>query len=256
VDIAPGRSYGGAVTTPSDPQRQGQQPDPGRSGPGGYGDQPPYPGQYGGQQAPGQPYPGQQYGQQYGQQPYPEQQGQYGAPAGGGYPYNPYASQYPAGLDDAGPSPAPRPGIMVLSLVLLILSALPFLVGGVLLLLLQLDADTFPPEFGVDEALADAQLTFDTFLSAIRVVGAIMLVLALLYVTFAVLAFVGRNWARIVLTVMSVLFTLLLLLAVVGGASDPVSLIFTLLVLGAVVAGTVLLYLRASNQFFANPRRR
>jgi len=253
------------VSTPYDPQREGQQPEPGPYGggqqgqdgtqqPGQYGQPDPYtagqPGPYGQQPGPygAQPYPGQQHGEQ-------QYSGAYPAPSGPGYAYNPYGTPYPAGLGDSEVQPVVRPGIMVLSLVLFVLSTLPFLVAAAFLLLVPLDAQNIPPELLNSPELADAGVTPDLLISVLRVGGAILLVIALLYVLFAVLAFQGRNWARIVVTVLTAGFTLLLLSGV-AGAGDLASLVFLLLVLAASVAGTVILFLPDSSRFFASRRRR
>lgn len=313
-----GRLYGGAVSTPPDPQRGGpppeqdsasgsserpkdEQPDQQAGGatpqnqpqyqpqnpyaqPGQYGQQP---GQYGGQYGadqygqygqPGQPYQygsGQQpqygqapqYGQtpQYGQQqPGYGQQGPYGSqPYGSSYnyaaqpAYSPYGTSqpYPAGLDDRGVDGASRPGIMVLSLVLLILSALPFLLVGALALILA-TPDVIPPEVLNDPRFAEQGLTPELIVSAARVGGGIIAGLALLYVIFAVQAFRGRNWARVLVTVMTIGFALMLLLGLFGGtASDAGSLVFLVLVLAASVGGTVLMFMPAAAKFFAHPKR-
>jgi hypothetical protein len=280
------------VSTPSDPQRGDRQHDEGRQG-GQQGAQPGQPGPYA---APGQPsqygqygaagqhpygYPGHpgQYGQpgqpgQYGQ---PGQPGQYGEPSGyggqygqqgqaygaqGGYVYNPYGttpSTYPAGLGTDDSEPAKRPGIMILSLVLLLLSALPWLVGGVAALVTPVDVGALPPSV-TEEQLEQAGVTADELLSLmrdlVRVVGGAFLVLALLYVLFAVLAFMGRNWARIVLTIMTVLFALPLLAfsAFVGTAGDPVGLVFVLAITAASVGGTILLFVPAASRYFSRAR--
>ena len=78
----------------------------------------------------------------------------------------------------------------------------------------------------------------------------------LLYVIFAVLAFRGRNWARIMVTVMTIGFTLLLLSGLVTGTTgDASGLILLLVVLVLSVGGTVLMFLPAAGRFFANPPR-
>lgn len=252
------------VSTPSDPQRGGQQPDHdpygGQEAPYGqqpqYGQQPEYgqQPQYGqlpeyGQPAQyGQPAKyGQQpeYGQpaQYGQQPYPGPEGRYA--------YNPYgpAPQYPAGLGDKGVESAARPRIMVLALVLLILSALPFLVVGVLLLVLPIDASSIPPELNLEQQLADANVTLEALVGVLRAGGAVALVLAAVYIALAVLAFLGRNWARIVLTIMTVGFTFLLLAAMLVGGAGIGGLVFLLVVVLASVAGIALLFAPDSSRF-------
>jgi hypothetical protein len=265
---------------PTQPEQYGQ--------PGQYG-QPPYPqqGQYGQPQYGQQQYGQQPYGQpgQYGQQappgygqgpqynPYAQQgQPQYGQPGQyGGQPgqygqpqqYNPYGQpgQYagtPFSGDAAGLGPddggrVSRPGLMVLSLVLLILSALPFLAAGVVLLATPLDADTIPPEY--EDQLAQAGFTPEMAVSALRGFAAVILVLAVLYVLFAVLTFMGRNWARIILTIMTVGFTLLMLLGMLaGGAGDTVSLVFILVIVALSVGGTIITFLPDPSRWFRSAR--
>jgi hypothetical protein len=254
---------------PTQPEQYGQQP---YSPPGQYGQQPyGQPGQYGqqppggyGQAPPYNPYAQQgqpQYGQpqQYGQ--YGGQPGQYGQPQ----PYNPYGQpgQYAgtpfsgsfggeaAGLGPDDDKRVARPGLMVLSLVLLILSSLPFLVIGAVLLTVPLDLSQFPPELDLEEQLQQANLTEEALITALRAGGAVNLALALLYVLFAVLAFMGRGWARIVLTIMTVGFTLVMLgLTLAGGASDAFSLLFALVVVAASVGGTIIMFLPEPSRWF------
>ncbi len=225
-------------------------------------------GQYGsGQQQYGQ---APQYGQQpaYGQQPTYGQQGAYGGqqPYGGSsygagdnnaYAYSPYGTPppYPAGLDDAGVGGVARPGIMGLSLGLIILSALPFLVVGALMAIVDFSS-VIPPDVFNNPQLTEAGITQENLYSAIRVIGGVMAVIALIYIIFAVQAFRGRNWARILVTVMTIGFALLMLFSLIGGGTSEISgLIFLLAVLLASVGGTVLMFLPAAGRFFHNPRR-
>ena len=260
-------------------------PPPGQYG-GQYGAQPGQygnpqgqypPNQYGGQYGSGQPY-GQppQYGGQYGQNPQYGQQPAYGPPGGynnppyspygnqpygspegqAGYAYSPYGTPapYPAGLDDGGSADNPRPGVMVGALILLILSALPFLIIGALMAL-AVGTDVLPPEILNDPRFTEAGLTPELVVSAVRLGGGVMAVVALLYLLFAVLAFRGRNWARVMVTVMTVGFALLLLSGVVTGtAGDAGSLGVLLAIVALCVGGTVLMYLPASTRFFANQK--
>ena len=69
--------------------------------------------------------------------------------------------------------------------------------------------------------MAEAGVTPELLVSVMRVVGGLMAGLALLYVVFAVLAFRGRNWARILVTVMTVGFTLLLLSGLITAPPAP-----------------------------------
>jgi hypothetical protein len=275
------------VSTPSDPHSGGQQPDDAsRQAPPSEGsEQPGYPvqqpGQYGQQQygQPGQ-YGQPQYGQpgQYGQQPqggYGQpppynpyaQQGQppYGQPGQYGQPqqYNPYGQpgQYagtPFGAEAAGmgpddTKPLRRPGIMVLALVLLILSSVPFLLIGAGLLALPLETGAIPPE--VEQQLQQAGFTPEMAISALRGVAVVILVLALLYVLFAVLAFLGRNWARIILTIMTVGFTLMLLAGTLtGAAADPGGLVVVLVIAALSVGGTIIMFLPEPGRWFGSAR--
>lgn len=247
------------MTTPPDPQQgqppPGQQPAPYGTGyggaqyphPAGPAPQPSYGTGYGGAQYPNAgPSPDQA------QQPYGQQ------PPYGGYPYNPY-SPYgsPAGLGSKDVPPAERPAIMIVGLVLKILASLPFLAFGVLFLLAPLDADTLPAEVLDNPQLVDAGVTIETVVGIVRAAGGVFVVLALLYIVFAVLAFTGRNWARIIVTVMTVGFTAFLLLGLTGGvaAADPASLAILLVLILLPVAGVVILFLPPSNAYFAAIRR-
>jgi hypothetical protein len=260
---------------PGQPGSPGQQEQYGQ--PGQYGQQPyPQPGQYG-QQPYGQPgQPGQgppynpyaqqghpQYGQpgQYGQ--YGGQPGQYGQPQA----YNPYGQpgQYAgtpfgataAGLGSDDRAPVSRPGLMVLSLVLLILSSLPFLLIGAALLVIPLDPSQLPPGYNIEEQLRQANVTVDALVTGLRTSGVVILVLAVLYVLFAVLAFMGHNWARIVVTIMTVLFAGLLLLFVASGISsgDIVSGLLFLVPVVMIVGAVVVMFLPESNRWFRGARR-
>ncbi len=207
--------------------------------PGGQPYQPNPPGTYG---STGQPPP---YGAP---PPYAQQPGQFA--------YNPYGSPYPAGLGDDQLPRASRPGLMVLSLVLLCLSALPFLLLGVLLLAVPLDIDSVLPTIDPNGQLAAAGITPDQLESIVRVMGGLFAGLAAIYILFAVLAFTGKNWARIVVALLTAGFALMLLAGLVtGGAADGGSLALVGVVLIASIGGTVILFLPDSQRFFANPKR-
>jgi hypothetical protein len=267
VDSESARPYGNAVSsTPSDPGRGDQQPDAGphrddradgpqqpapsdRPGEGAQYGAPPA-GQYGGQ--PGQYGPG-PYNQpgQYGGQPYQGYPG--GQPYGdkSGYAYNPYSTPYPAGLEQGDPAPVERPRIMILSLLLVILSTLPFLgLGLVLVVAAENGTQAFDP--AQLQQLEDAGVSP---VQVIRIVGAAVVVVAVLYIAFAVLAFIGHNWARIILTIMTAGFTLLALSTVFTGlGGDNASLLFMLVVTILSLGGTVILYMPDARRFFAARR--
>ena len=213
--------------------------------------QPPYnpygqPGSYRAGQQPGNyssaPLPGEYTSGQYapGQQP---------------HDYSPYGSPYPAGLDQGHAAPTPRPGIMVLGLVLMILASVPFLFGGLVGLLTPIDASAIPPGVLDDPQLVAAGATPELLISLVRVVAGVVVVIALVYLLFAVLAFRGRNWARILVTVLSVGFVLLLAASLAGGTTSGGLLGFVGFMAVAVVGGVVVLFLPDSNRFFSAPRR-
>jgi hypothetical protein len=85
----------------------------------------------------------------------------------------------------------------------------------------------------------------------------VFFLLALAYIVFAVIAYRGRNWARIVVTVLTALFDVVLILGLVGGSSQTAG---GLLVAGGIVLasiiGVVLMYLPKSAAFFAAAGRR
>lgn len=199
------------------------------------------------QSPPAQQPPGQQ--QPYGGPP------QYGGgpPYGdrGGFSYTPYGSPYPAGTGDDEPPPVRRPGLMVGALVMLILSALPFLVFGALLGSAPLNTGAIPQT--VLDQLAGSGVSAEQILSLLRGIAWAMAVIALLYCLFAVLAFVGKNWARILVAVMTAGFTLLLLFGMFGGgaATDTATLGFALAVLALSIGGTVLMFLAPSSRWFS-----
>ena len=131
------------MTGPGDERPPSGRPDPAvPSPPGQYPhDQPPY------AQQPPEP----QYGQQYGQSPYG---GPAADPTEPPYIYNPYGnfpypSSYPspAGLGGDTALPPKRPGSMHLALLLIVVSALPFLLVGLVAVLGAGQAATaLPPE--------------------------------------------------------------------------------------------------------------
>jgi hypothetical protein len=199
----------------------------------------------------------------YGQQRGPgggagPQQGGYGSPPPYGQPsqyaYNPYtAAPYPAGTGGE-PQRVKRPGIMVLSLVLLALSALPFLFFGVVLL--AVPAGSSALQILLDSVAYPAGTPADQQVLILRIVGGLSAGFAALYILFAALAFTGRNWARIAVTVLTAGFVLLLVAGLVqAGGGDVTSLGLVLVVVALSVVGTLVLYLTGPRAYFARPRR-
>jgi hypothetical protein len=219
------------VSTPSDPSDQPRY-DPYSGGPSS--------GQYA--QYPQNPYGTGSSGTPYGYQQQAPQP----------YAYNPYGQQQPGpGAYDPEPEAVRRPGAMVGALVLLVVSALPFLVFGVLGLFVPITQAQFPAELGLDALLTQYNVTFDQFLQAVRLIVALVAVLALVYIVFASLAFGGRNWARIATTVLTVIFAAFLLFNMAGAGSASI-LVLAPVVLS--VAGVVLMFVGPSGRWFASKR--
>lgn len=182
---------------------------------------------------------------QYPQNPYAA-----GAPQNP-FPYTPY-SQAPTPPAPSGPAaPMRRPGTVVAGVALVIVSALPFVVLGVLSLfvpLTQADLEAaLPPDFGLTQTLADAQISFDQLLQALRLMFALVTLLALVYVALALTALTGRRWARTVVTVLTGIFAVFLVLNLSVSAAGLIVAVPLLLS----VAGVVLLHRRPSAEWFA-----
>jgi hypothetical protein len=116
------------------------------------------------------------------------------------YAYSPYGTPYTAAPPEPVPT-APRPRLLIAVPVLMVLAALPFLLFGALFVA--------APVAGIaQEVLASPNMqaagaTEALVVSAVRVLGGVILGVALLYLVFGFLAFAGRNWARITTAVLS-----------------------------------------------------
>jgi hypothetical protein len=185
--------------------------------------------------------------------PGPHNPGPYPGPQQNPYSYNPYGSSSPYPAAPA-PQPVRRPGLLVVGLLLEILAALPFLFLGAFFLFAPLTANNVPPELLNSPRLQQAGATADLIISAMRLIGGIVLAFAVLYLLFGILAFAGRNWSRIILTVLTVGFALLLVAGLVasGGAVDTMSVsgVLLILVLGAVA----ILFSPGANAWYASRR--
>lgn len=160
---------------------------------------------------------------------YPDQPEQH--PPGGGYP----GSQYPEGPGYGGhderPAPA-RPGTLLAGCILTwIGSALGLLMGIALLALSDSDdlIDALPDNTNRDDATLVLQLT-----------GGLLVVSCLLALLFSILAFTGKRWAAIALTVLGVLWILLALYGLVtgGGGTSILPLVWIALSAGLVMNGS------------------
>jgi hypothetical protein len=176
-------------------------------------------------------------------------QNPYGANAGNPYPYTPYAST--PSQPEPPQAPRTRPGTVVAGVAMLVVSALPFVVLGVLSLFTPLTQaelqSVLPPELNLEQTLTDANVTFDQLLQALRLMFAIITLLSLAFVAVSLVALTGKRWARTTVTALGVLFAIFLVLNLsVSGAGLLVAVPLVLL-----VAGIVLLHRRPSSEWFA-----
>lgn len=165
-------------------------------------------------------------------------------------PYGPYTPP-PAGLDQQVERPA-RPGVVALGLALLVVAALPFLAFGLVFLLVPLGPDILTPEFVDNPQLRAAGITdIGVLVSVVRLLGGVLTVLAVVYLVFVVVGFTGRNWARILVAVMTAGFSAFLLLAIVSaGTADPVSTLVLLVPVLLSVGGIVTWFLPQANRWY------
>jgi len=218
-------------------------PTPGYPTPGQY--QPPGgAGQYAGNDHQGGQYQGGQYqgGQYQGGQPSVGAAGQY--PAYGGF-----ANQYPnyGGPGDQ-PQPKPKAPIGVTAAFVIFLLAAAASILGVTVLFTDSGGDAIRTQLDAVD-LAGSGMTRDQLFSLVRNIAAGITILILaLYIFFAFMMRAGRNWARIVLTVLAALS----LLSVGSGYSGGGALrwVAPLLSLVAIVC----MFLKDSNLFFTESK--
>ena len=124
------------------------------------------------------------------------------------YVYNPYGNfpypaSYPSSPAGLGPEqvlpPPRRPGSLHLALLLVVLSALPYLLVGLLAVVgAGQAAAALPPE-----DLAQIQELGVDLEQLVRVTGFVLVATALVYLLLGVLAWTGRRWARGLLTALT-----------------------------------------------------
>jgi hypothetical protein len=167
------------------------------------------------------------------------------------YAYSPYGTPYPAAPPQYVPT-APKPRLLVVAPALMVLASLPFLLFGALFVAAPVDA--IAQEVVASPNMQAAGATKELVVSAVRVLGGVILGVALLYLVFGFLAFAGRGWARITVAVLTVGFVFLLVAALVvsGGAVDTITLAsgLLLLILGAVA----ILFSPRANAWYAARR--
>jgi len=167
------------------------------------------------------------------------------------YAYSPYGSPYYVAPPEPVPT-APRPRLLIAVPVLMVLAALPFLLFGALFVAAPVDA--IAQDVVASPNMQAAGATKELVVSAIRTLGAVILVVALLYLVSGFLAFAGRHWARITVAVLTVGFAFLLMAALVvsGGAVDTITLACGLLVL--ILGAVAILFSPRVNAWYAARR--
>jgi hypothetical protein len=166
------------------------------------------------------------------------------------FAYSPYGSRYSAATD-AAPT-VRRPRLLVVAPLLMFLASLPFLFFGGFLLLAPLDGLVQ----GVlsSPRMQEAGATANLVVSAVRILGGVLLAVSVLYLLFGLLAFAGRSWARVVAAVFTVGFALLLMAGLVasGGALDTITLASVLLVL--ILGAVAILFSPGASAWYAARR--
>jgi hypothetical protein len=243
VDTGGGRTYGGGVTSPGD--EHGRRPEDG------------------GSTRPNEAYPTQQYGSQ----PYgtpPSGTSPYDAPGGRAdqppYVYNPYGNvsypatypSAPAGLGPDDGLPVRRPGTVHAALVLMILSTLPYLLLGLIAVLgAPSAAAALPP----DDVAQLQELGIDLE-QLVRATGIVLIVVAVIFVLLALLAWTGRRWARGLAAAMTAGFVLMVVASVGAAASqgtavDAASLVLIVAPVTLAIIAVVLLFGARAREWFS-----
>jgi hypothetical protein len=173
--------------------------------------------------------------------------------------YNPYANVAypatypvpPAGLGPDRPPPARRPGSVHLALVLLLLSALPYLVIGLLAFTAAGDIAAAVPQGGLPQLPPGVRLE-----QLVRTTGAVLLGVAVVFLLLAVLAWTGRGWARALTAAMVGGFALMAVASAAQvGAVGALAVVMIALPVLLAAAGVALLFGAAARAWFSRPRR-
>jgi len=173
----------------------------------------------------------------------------------GNYPYPASYPTSPAGLGPEPVLPPRRPGSLHLALLLVVLSAVPYLLVGLLAVAGAGQAATaLPPE-----DLAQLQQLGVDLAQVIRITGFAMLAVALGFVLLGVLAWGGRRWARALLAATAAGFVLMVVTSVVAAGSQGLPLdAASAAVLGVplclALAGVGLMFAPAARDWFARRR--
>ncbi len=253
-----------------DPFAKGSGDQPPNSG-GQAGQYPNQPGQYPNQPGYGQgqpPYgPGQQYGQPgygqgqpaYGQgQPaYGQGQPAYGQPAGYPPPYPGGPQGYQAYPGGAGLPPEPvRPMTVTLAFWDWILMVVVSAISVVVVFTSPVWDQAIAAGAASANTTGNLYVNVQSLVTTVKVIAvSFFVVFAALYLFFAFKMNAGRNWARIVLTVVAALavisgFTATSTVTVNGQVFSPGSQIFGWISALLAVAAIVLMYLPQSNAYF------
>ena len=234
--------------SPTRPQPEPPPPDPRPSGQQPYVPRPPY----GAPAYPGSPYD---------RSPYEQSTGDGSAEPP--YVYNPYGNypypaSYPTSPAGLGPEPVlppRRPGSLHLALLLVVLSAVPYLLVGLLAVAGAGQAATSLPP---DDLAQLQQLGID-LAQMIRITGFVMLAVALGFILLGVLAWGGRRWARALLAASAAGFALMVVTSVVAAGSqglplDAASLAVLALPLILALASVGLMFVPAARDWFDRRR--
>ncbi|MDN5858179.1 MAG: hypothetical protein L0H84_06100, partial [Pseudonocardia sp.] len=165
--------------------------------------------------------------------------------------YNPYGAQRPPRGPNApfAPQQAKRPArpqLLLIAVGLLVLGALPWLAIGVALAVLPLNVQAAIDSGTLGGSLPAGYAPAD-IAALVRAAAVACAVVAAGYLVLVGLTFGRRNWARIVVAVLTGIFAVLLVFVLVTTLSP---IVLALVVVP--VAGVVLLFTRPVSAWFAS----
>jgi hypothetical protein len=181
--------------------------------------------------------------------------------------YNPYGHQFPA-VDQypdgyPAPQPARRPLGVFVAFLLHLVSALPFLAGSAFALVSGASLQSMIPAEQLAEFETVTGVDVGSLFALLYGVIVFVGVVALLFVIFSILAVARRNWARILVAVMTFPFVALAAVGALGAlgvagtdaANDPLALGAALAIVAGpgtlALIGTILLFTPRANRFFS-----
>lgn len=184
--------------------------------------------------------------QPWAQQPAQTPPGGYPGAAPAGYGQQPgYPANYPGSQQSYGPPSAP--GTVVGAFVIWLIGSILTIIGGLIVLIVGIAGGSFISSIA-GSAGVDGSGVATGFAVVLGIVGLIIAGIAAMCIVFASKMKNGANWARITLTVLGAIATLLIIINMFN--SQGSSIIIPLILAVAYIVGLILPFLPASNAYF------